>query len=63
MLPAARRASVAVALALVIAAGYLVRVRAGMVDFSVNYRAGQRLQAGETLYQTADGHYMGGRHP
>jgi alpha-1,2-mannosyltransferase len=58
MLPAARRASVAVALALVIAAGYLVRVRAGMVDFSVNYRAGQRLQAGETLYQTADGHYM-----
>jgi alpha-1,2-mannosyltransferase len=58
MLPAARRASVAVALAIVIAAGYLVRVRAGMVDFSVNYRAGQRLQAGETLYQTADGHYM-----
>jgi len=58
MLPAARRASVAVALAIVIAAGYLVRVRAGMVDFSVNYRAGQRLEAGETLYQTADGHYM-----
>jgi hypothetical protein len=58
MLPAARRASVAVALAIVIAAGYLVRVRAGMVDFSVNYRAGQRLLAGETLYQPADGHYM-----
>jgi alpha-1,2-mannosyltransferase len=29
-----------------------------MTDFTVNYRAGQRLEAGETLYQTADGHYM-----
>lgn len=58
MLPAARRASVAVALAIVIAAGYLMRVRSGMADFSVNYLAGQRLQAGETLYRTADGHYM-----
>jgi len=29
-----------------------------MVDFAVNYLAGQRLTAGETLYQTDDGHYM-----
>jgi len=35
-----------------------VRIRKGMVDFGVNYQAGQRLGAGETIYQTADGHYM-----
>src|SRR5262249_19954581 len=29
-----------------------------MADFAVNYRAGQRILRGETLYQTADGHYM-----
>ena len=29
-----------------------------MADFAVNHRAGQRLAAGETLYQPADGHYM-----
>jgi len=29
-----------------------------MADFAVNYRAGQRIIAGETLYRTADGHYM-----
>jgi hypothetical protein len=29
-----------------------------MTDFAVNYQAGLRLAAGETLYQTADGHYM-----
>jgi hypothetical protein len=29
-----------------------------MRDFEVNYRAGGRLRAGESLYQTSDGHYM-----
>jgi alpha-1,2-mannosyltransferase len=33
-------------------------IREEMRDFEVNYRAGERLRAGETLYQTADGHYM-----
>ncbi len=37
---------------------YLVRIRDDMVDFEVNYRAGERIVAGETLYQTADGHFM-----
>jgi len=37
---------------------YLLRIRTGMADFAVNYRAGERLAAGETLYQTADGHFM-----
>jgi len=53
-----RRALVALGVALIIVISYLVRIRGGMTDFAVNYRAGQRLEAGETLYQTADGHYM-----
>lgn len=40
------------------AAAYVVRVRGGMADFAVYYRAGQRLEAGESLYRTSDGHYM-----
>ena len=29
-----------------------------MRDFEVNYTAGKRLRAGDSLYQTSDGHYM-----
>jgi alpha-1,2-mannosyltransferase len=43
---------------LLLSAAYVVRIRDGMADFEVNYRAGQRVAAGETLYQAADGHYM-----
>lgn len=43
---------------LLLAAAYVVRIQDGMVDFAVNHQAGQRLAAGETLYQTGDGHYM-----
>ena len=46
------------ALVLVIAAAYVTRIRTGMSDFEVYYRTGQRFVAGESLYQTADGHYM-----
>ncbi len=53
-----RRAVVAAFVALIVVAGYTVRIRGKMTDFAVNYLAGQRLEAGETLYQTADGHYM-----
>jgi alpha-1,2-mannosyltransferase len=35
-----------------------IRWNHGMADFAVNYRAGERILRGETLYQTADGHYM-----
>jgi len=35
-----------------------IRWNHGMADFAVNYRAGQRIIAGETLYRTSDGHYM-----
>ena len=45
-------------IALAIVAGYVLRVRDAMVDFGVNYLAGQRLAAGESLYPTSDGHYM-----
>ena len=44
--------------ALFFTAVYLVRIRADMVDFEVNYRAAGRIVAGETLYQTGDGHFM-----
>jgi len=33
-----------------------IRWNHGMADFAVNYRAGQRILRGETMYQTADGH-------
>jgi hypothetical protein len=53
-----RRALIVGIIALAIVAGYVLRIRDAMVDFGVNYRAGQRLEAGETLYRTTDGHYM-----
>jgi len=37
---------------------FVFKVREEMKDFEVNYKAGQRLAAGETLYQVKDGHYM-----
>lgn len=37
---------------------YLIRIREDMADFEVNYRAGERLIAGEALYRTEDGHFM-----
>jgi len=37
---------------------YLIRIRGDMVDFQVNYQAGGRLLAGESLYRTDDGHFM-----
>lgn len=45
-----------IALSIVYVAG--IRWNHGMADFAVNYRAGQRLLRGETLYQIGDGHYM-----
>ncbi|HEX2695315.1 MAG TPA: hypothetical protein VHP61_06150, partial [Acidobacteriota bacterium] len=37
---------------------FLLRGRRGMVDFEVNYEAGKRIRAGETLYRAEDGHYQ-----
>jgi hypothetical protein len=58
MSQSSRRAYVAGLVAVIAITSYGVRIRGKMTDFAVNYRAGQRLEAGETLYQTADGHYM-----
>jgi hypothetical protein len=43
---------------ILLSVAYTYRVRTGMADFRVFYRAGQRMAAGETLYQPSDGHYM-----
>jgi alpha-1,2-mannosyltransferase len=37
---------------------FILRVKNEMADFEVNYKAGQRLNEGETLYRTADGHWQ-----
>src|SRR3972149_3591149 len=37
---------------------FCFRVKDEMADFEVNYRAGQRIRDGETLYRTADGHWQ-----
>jgi alpha-1,2-mannosyltransferase len=37
---------------------FLFRVKDEMADFEVNYRAGERIRSGETLYRTADGHWQ-----
>jgi hypothetical protein len=37
---------------------FLLKVREHMIDFEVNYKAGKRLRAGESLYQVEDGHFM-----
>jgi hypothetical protein len=58
MSPRTTRWLLAALAVLLLSAAYAVRIRSGMVDFSVNYQAGQRLGAGETLYRASDGHYM-----
>jgi hypothetical protein len=37
---------------------FVFKARENMKDFEVNYKAGERFAAGETLYQVQDGHYM-----
>ncbi len=43
---------------LISVAVFLFRVKKEMVDFRVNYEAGKRMRAGETLYRVEDGHYQ-----
>jgi hypothetical protein len=37
---------------------FVFRAKEEMADFEVNYKAGQRIRSGETLYRTADGHWQ-----
>ena len=41
-----------------LAALFVLRIGRGMADFEVNYKAGNRLWTGETLYRTADSHWQ-----
>jgi len=50
------RLAAGVILAAVLA--FAFRVQRDMVDFTVNYKAGDRLLHGETLYRIEDGHYQ-----
>jgi hypothetical protein len=52
------KALLLLAIVIVLAVAFEVRVKGDMVDFSVNYQAARRLRLGETLYRTADGHYQ-----
>jgi hypothetical protein len=40
------------------ALAFLIRIRREMIDFTVNYNAGDRIRHGETLYRTQDEHYQ-----
>jgi alpha-1,2-mannosyltransferase len=53
-----RLSLIVLVIAVSIVVAYVWRIRDGMVDFGVNYRAGGRLAVGESLYPTTDGHYM-----
>jgi len=44
--------------AILFLAMFPIKMKDEMIDFEVNYKAGMRLRSGETLYQTADGHFM-----
>jgi len=54
--PAAVLTAAAVLAALAVL--FVFKVGPGMADFEVNYKAGGRLWAGETLYRTADSHWQ-----
>jgi hypothetical protein len=57
---AVKKSTVIILLAAVILSGFvfLSRLKNEMADFEVNYKAGQRIRSGETLYRTADGHWQ-----
>jgi alpha-1,2-mannosyltransferase len=58
-MPSSRSRRVLAAAAIVLlAAVFWLKGRTAMADFEVNYRAGGRLLAGETLYRTTDQHWQ-----
>jgi hypothetical protein len=58
MMPARKKILILLVMIPVLAGAFQLRVKNDMVDFSVNYQAGQRLRQGETLYRGSDGHYQ-----
>ncbi|MCX6565237.1 MAG: glycosyltransferase family 87 protein [Candidatus Aminicenantes bacterium] len=53
-----RTAVILIAASGVAAALFILKINKDMVDFNVNYAAGDRLIHGETLYRTSDKHYQ-----
>jgi len=53
-----KRAALLLGAAVVLGALFFLKARSGMADFDVNFKAGQRLLAGETLYRTEDSHWQ-----
>jgi len=43
---------------IIFSAVFLLKVKDEMIDFEVNYKAGERIKWGETLYRVEDGHYQ-----
>ncbi len=56
--PGRKRAWLAAGAIVLLAALFWLKGRTAMADFEVNYKAGGRLLAGETLYRTADEHWQ-----
>jgi hypothetical protein len=54
----ARRGVIALAALLAVSAAFAFKGRKSMVDFAVNYQAGDRIRHGETLYRLQDEHYQ-----
>jgi hypothetical protein len=52
------RAAALILIIVSLATLFWFRARKDMVDFEVNYTAGARMRAGETLYRQEDGHYQ-----
>jgi hypothetical protein len=53
-----RTAVILIATSVVAAALFILKINKDMVDFNVNYAAGDRLIHGETLYRISDKHYQ-----
>src|SRR4030043_2477008 len=51
-------ALIALAVIVLLCLAFAFRAKVEMSDFEVNYKAGQRLRSGETLYRPTDGHWQ-----
>ena len=52
------KALIILAIVVLLCLGIIYRAKVDMSDFEVNYKAGQRIRDGETLYRPTDGHWQ-----
>jgi len=52
------KALIILAIIVLLCLGIIYRAKVDMSDFEVNYKAGQRIRDGETLYRPTDGHWQ-----